>query len=352
MALRVLDPRGCPYASAEEAIRYRLETALRARERSGLRETRSYRLVNSDGDLLSGLIVDVFSEEVAVLQSSSLAIDAHINYIADRVAELTGARNIYEKSTQRSRRDIGLEPRRRWIRGRRRRVIVEEGQARFLVDVEMGQKTGFYLDQRPNRLELEKMVSPGDTVLDVFSYTGGFGIHAALAGAKRVVFVEEDPQAVSLLRENLSLNGISRYEIVEASVWEAQSSLKGEFDTVIVDPPAFIQSGDEASVRRGVRAYKRVYSWALGLIGNEGLAYLSSCSYFLTRDLFVEVLSASMYRAGLEYTLLGGLRGAGADHVLRTAEYLEYLKGAFAYAWRLKTTRKRDPAQVSTRPTR
>ncbi|MCE4628645.1 MAG: class I SAM-dependent rRNA methyltransferase, partial [Desulfurococcales archaeon] len=154
VALRVVSHWGCPYRSAEEAVRDRIESAYRARERSGLAGTGSYRLVNSDGDLLSGLIADVFAGEVAVLQSSSLAIDALIEAIAESIRSVTGVRGVYEKSVQRSRRAIGLEPKRRWIYGRTRRVVVEEWGAKFIVDVEMGQKTGFYLDQRMNRLEL------------------------------------------------------------------------------------------------------------------------------------------------------------------------------------------------------
>ena len=331
VALRVVSHWGCPYSSAEEAILDRLESALRARERSRLAETGSYRLVNSDGDLLSGLIVDVFGGEVAVLQSSSAAIDVHIQHIARAVSRLTGASAVYEKSSQRSRKAIGLEPRRRWLIGRKRRTIVEEWGVRFIVDVEMGQKTGFYLDQRFNRLELRRYVSRGDTVLDLFSYTGGFGIHAAHAGAGRVVFIEEDPEAARVLRENLRLNNVESYDIRVTSIWNLIGARLGRFNIIVVDPPAFIQSGDRESVRRGLGAYYKSYSWALEQADTAFVAYLSSCSYFLKRDMFVRLVRDVMADHKVDYRMLGSLRGAAPDHSHRAAEYLDYLKGAFIY---------------------
>ncbi len=334
VAVRVVLHSACPWSDAGEAVRDLISEAFQARKRAGLVEEGSYRLVNSDGDYLSGLIVDVFAGEVAVLQSSSAAIDALITGIVDAIVEVSGVEAVYEKSTQRSRRDIGLEPRRRWLRGRKPRVIVEEGQARFIVDVVEGQKTGFYLDQRPNRLEFARMTAEGDRVLDVFAYTGGFGIHAALAGAREVVFLEEDPRAASILRANLELNGVRRYRIVNESIWRAEGVPKGAYTLVAVDPPAFIQSGAPEAVEKGVRAYRAAYAWALERAAEEAVMYLSSCSYFLTRDLFLSTVNEVMTRAGARYRLLGSLRGAGPDHVFRGEEYLDYLKGAFIHVVR------------------
>ncbi len=332
VAIRVVEPGGCSYQTPGEAVEDRIARAYAARRRAGLADTGSYRLVNSDGDLLSGLIVDVFAGQVAVLQSSSAAIDALLDQIVEAIVSTTGVEAVYEKSTQRSRRDIGLEPRKRWLKGRKPRVIVEEGQARFLVDVERGQKTGFYLDQRPNRLELEKLAVEGDRVLDVFSYTGAFGIHAALAGAREVTFLEEDPQAVEILRENLRLNGISNYRIVASSIWRAEGVPRNYYTIVVVDPPAFIQSGDPQAVERGVQAYRRAYRWAAERGAEEFLAYYSSCSYFLTREMFTRLVGEVL--APHDYRILGSLRGAGPDHVLRGEEYLDYLKGAFIHVYK------------------
>jgi 23S rRNA (cytosine1962-C5)-methyltransferase len=332
VALRVMTIGGCPFKDVESLIEHKVEEALRVRERMGLRDTGSYRLINSDGDLFSGLIADVYNEEVVVLQSSSAAIDANLEVIARTISKEVGARNVYEKSTQRSRKDIGLEPRERWIVGRKERVLIDEQGVRFIVDVVRGQKTGFYLDQRMNRLELRRYVRSGDEVLDIFSYTGGFGLHAAFSGAKKVVFIEEDPDAVKLIKENAKLNNFESYEIINESVWSALEKVSREFDIIVVDPPAFIQSGDDESIRRGKKAYKRVYTSALRLAREGSIAFLSSCSYFLSKEDFISITSSSALDAGFScYRLLGGLRGASPDHVLRGEEYLEYLKAGFFY---------------------
>lgn len=329
VALRVLSHGPCEWRDPREAVGHRLEEALRARRVYGLDRAGSFRLVNSDGDLLSGLIVDVYSD-VAVVQSSSAAIDEHLEFIAGELGRLVGVEHVYNKSTQRSRRDIGLEPRVGWLRGRRERTIIEEGGARFLVDVVRGQKTGFFLDQRPNRLELHKLPLEGARILDVFSYTGAFGIHAHLAGAREVVFIEEDPAALEVLRENLRLNRVERYRIVAGSVWANMDAVPREaFDLVVVDPPAFIQ--ERGQIERGARAYTAVYRWASTRAREGGVLYLSSCSYFLTRDLFLGVVNYSLTREGWDYAILGSLRGAGPDHVFRGEEYLDYLKGAFIH---------------------
>ena len=331
VAVRVLGTGACRWGDPVEAVVDRLSTALGARARAGLVATGSYRLVNSDGDYMSGLIVDVYAGRVAVVQSSSRAWDSLLAPVTDWLVSELGVEGVYEKSTQRSRRDIGLPARQGWLRGRVGPVVVEEGSARFLVDVARGQKTGFYLDQRPNRLELERLVSEGDRVLDVFSYTGGFGIHAALAGAREVWFLEEDPVAIELLRRNLRLNGVERYRIVASSIWRAEGVPEDYFDVVVVDPPAFIQRGTPEALEKGTRAYLAAYTWAMRRARDEFTGYLSSCSYFLTRDMFLDTLNKASIRAGAELRMLGSLRGAGPDHVYRGEEYLDYLKGAFVY---------------------
>ncbi len=332
--MRIISSTPCLWSDSQEALRDIIERAYKARKSYKLVDG-SYRLVNSDGDRLSGLIVDVYSSEVAVVQSSSLAIDSLMDIIVDEIIRLTGVDAVYEKSIQRSRKDIGLPPKTRWLKGKKQRVIIEENGAKYIVDVVKGQKTGFYLDQKPNRIEFSTLVSQGDRVLDVFSYTGGFGIQAALKGAREVTFIEEDPIAASILVENLKLNKIENYRIINDSIWNIRDVPERQYDLIAVDPPAFIQSGDEESVRRGVKAYTKVYTWSLER-GREGsIIYLSSCSYFLTRDIFLNIISTSAMRAGVDYKIMGSLRGAGPDHTLRGEEYLDYLKGAFIYLSRI-----------------
>jgi len=330
VAVRILGHGGCRWNDSIEAVEEKLEIAFRARKRTGLVDTGSYRLVNSDGDLLSGLIIDVYGGEIAVVQSSSYSFDTLMDDIASLLVKLTGVDTVYEKSTQRSRRDIGLQPRSGWITGSKKRVVIEEEGVKFIVDVLRGQKTGFYLDQRLNRLEFAKYAVEGDRVLDVFSYTGGFGIHAAYNGAREVVFLEEDRYAVEILRENLRLNNIRNYRIINSSIWETEGLPERYYTLVAVDPPAFIQRGDEESVRRGMRAYMRSYKWSIEKASEDSIVYLSSCSYFLTRELFLKVITSVLAERG-DYKILGSLRGAAPDHVYRGEEYLDYLKGAFIH---------------------
>ncbi|MCE4613094.1 MAG: class I SAM-dependent rRNA methyltransferase [Desulfurococcales archaeon] len=328
VAVRVLFRGSCPASDALEAVVSRLELAFRARRAMGFGGESGYRLVNSDGDMLSGLIVDVYND-VAVVQSSSYAFDSLVNSLAPAIAELTGAGHVYEKSTQRSRIDIGLGPRARWLLGGKPRTVIREGDAVFVVDVVRGQKTGFFLDQRLNRLETARLVSGGERVLDAFSYTGGFGIHAALAGASRVFFLEEDPVALELLRENLRLNRVSEYEILPGSFWETINRLEGFFDILVADPPAFIQSDSPEAKRKGAKAYLRAYTGLASKAKPGSIAVLSSCSYFLGRREFVKLVSRSISSAGHEYRMMGSVRGLPPDHSLRGEEYLEYLKTAF-----------------------
>ncbi len=329
VALRMIWYYSCPFSTPQDAIQHLLERALILREKLGFRigERMGFRLVHSDGDFMPGLIIDVY-DDLAVIQSSSIVWDVHIETIVKGLVKL-GVRHVYEKSTQRTRRDIGLEPRQRLLYGSETRKVILEGSARFVVDAKRGQKTGFFLDQRLNRLEVERY-SPSARVLDLFSYTGGFGIHAALAGARRIVFVDEDEEALQLLRENLRLNNIDTniVEIHMLNVWEylRRASRREEFDVVIVDPPAFIQSPEHKD--RGIRGYERLYTASMKLA--HSIIFLSSCSTFLSREEFLSIVARAASLNERPYRLLGDVRGVPPDHPYRRhAEHLNYLKAVY-----------------------
>ncbi len=326
---RILYYGSCSSNDPIEAIESNLETAFRLRNKVGLGDPRTgFRLINSDGDLMSGLIIDVYND-VAVIQSSSLGFDRHLRMIATWLTREVGVNSVFEKSVQRSRRDIGLKPRRRWLLGGKRETVIEEYGVRFIVDVEEGQKTGFFLDQRANRREFGSYAGKEDSVLDVFAYTGGFGLHAALNGASKLVFIEEDPSAVKILKRNLELNGFSKYEIIESSVWHVINKVKGGYDLVSIDPPAFIQENSKTSIEKGVKAYREIYKYGLERTGKDGIIFLSSCSYFLTQEMFVQLIMKLASK--LNARMIGSVRKADRDHMVNTASYLEYLKGAFIH---------------------
>jgi 23S rRNA (cytosine1962-C5)-methyltransferase len=334
VALRLIELNGCSFSDAREAVYALIERSLVLRKRLGLVGAESaYRLVHSDGDYLPGLIVDVYSD-LAVIQLSSIVWDKLRNIIVEALVDVVGAKHVYEKSVQRTRLDIGLKPYEKLLYGNHTFAYIREGEARFYVDARIGQKTGFFLDQRLNRIEFGKMA--GGVVLDLFSYTGGFGIHALLGGAEKAVFVEEDEKAIKILRRNLELNKVSNKAIVvNENVWRVLRRLqeKGEaFDSVSVDPPAFIPHPE--AYERGLQAYKKLYSLSARLVSSEGIIVLSSCSAHLPRDRFRDVVSAAFQTAKRNYTPIGDIRSMPPDHPVRpSAPHLAYLKALFAIVY-------------------
>jgi len=331
VALRLVELFDCTFLGPEEAIYTLLERSLRTRERLGLvgPET-GYRLVHSDGDYLPGLVVDVYAE-LAVMQLSSAVWDKHRALIAKAVSETTGARHVYEKSTQRTRLDIGLKPYEKLLLGEKTAITIVEGDARFYVDARLGQKTGFFLDQRLNRLEFGRLAR--GRVLDLFSYTGGFGIHALLGGAEEAVFVEEDERAIDILKKNLELNKVlGKARIVNENAWNYLKRVHGSgqgFDAVSVDPPAFIPH--PGAYERGLRAYRKLYATSIELVRPGGIIFLSSCSTHLPRQDFADVVAEAFQVARRSYTPFGDIRGMPPDHPVRpSAPHLAYLKGFFA----------------------
>lgn len=305
------------------------EKALRRRKIIGYLDTGFYRLINSDGDFIPGLIVDVYND-IVVIQSSSQAIDEALKDIVEALVEIYGEDiTVYEKSDQKSRSDIGLMFRRRFLKGSKEETVIHEGNSKFIVNIVYGQKTGFFLDQRENRLFLEKLVEPGAKVLDLFSYTGGFGIHASNAGAGEVFFVESDKKAVEVLRRNLKLNSISKYKVYSADVWDVLPKIVGEkFDIIIADPPAFIPSKEHYS--RGSKAYFRLFSYVAKMAKEGSVVFLSSCSYFLETSDFLKLANRAFRSQNMDHILLGTVRGAAADHVFNIeSQYLDYLKSIF-----------------------
>jgi len=337
VALRLIELHRCSYGSPEEAIRSLLERAYMARRRLGLTRgpAPGYRLVHSDGDMLPGLIVDYYAGLI-VYQSSSAVWDHHRNTLVEALVELLEPSHVYEKSTQRTRRDIGLEPVEalRYGRGDPTAVIEEEG-VRFLVDPRRGQKTGFFLDQRLNRARFGRLAQ--GSVLDLFAYTGGFGIHALVNGtARKAVFVEEDSRALELLRENLRLNNVEgRARLVEANVWSflrRAVARRERYDAVAVDPPAFIPH--PGAKERGVKAYRRLFRDSLRLAASGANLVLSSCSTHLGRDEFRTIVAEAAAEARRNYTPLGGVEGMPPDHPVRpSSPHLEYLKAQHLIAW-------------------
>ena len=312
-------------------FRGRVQKALALRE--GLpaaKHTNALRLVNGENDGLPGLIVDRYAD-VLVAQFLAAGVERWRDVILDALTELSGCEAIFERSDAEVRKLEGLEPRVGFARGNRnatRCPIIEHG-LNFRVDVEQGQKTGFFLDQRENRQRVRALAANRE-VLDGFSYTGGFAISALAGGAKRVTAVESSAPALEVAKENLAANPLdaSRVDFVQADVFSKLRELRdrnAKFDLVILDPPKFAPTA--AQVNKAARAYKDINLWALKLLAPGGLLATFSCSGAVPPDLFQSIVAGAALDAGVDAKIVERF-GAAADHpVAMEFPEGEYLKG-------------------------
>ena len=312
-------------------FRNRVQKALALRE--GLpaaRHTNALRLINGESDGLPGLVVDRYAD-VLVAQFLAAGVERWRDVILDSLTELSGCEAIFERSDAEVRKLEGLEARVGFARGNRnatRCPIVEHG-LNYRVDVEQGQKTGFFLDQRENRQRVRALAA-GREVLDGFSYTGGFAINALAGGAKRITAVESSAPALEVAKENLAANPLdaSRVEFVQADVFSQLRTLRDQnakFDLIILDPPKFAPTA--AQVKKAARAYKDINLWALKLLAPGGLLATFSCSGAVPADLFQSIVAGAALDAGVRAKIVERY-SAAADHpVALEFPEAEYLKG-------------------------
>lgn len=277
--------------------------------------TNAYRLVNSEGDFLPGLIVDRYADYL-VLQILTAGMEGFKDWIVEILGETFKPRGIYEKDNSEVRHLEGLRDHCSTLRGAEPPdyVEVEEYGVRFMVDIRGGQKTGFFLDQRENRQRIRNL-APGKWFLNAFSYSGGFSVYAALSGAAHVTSVETSEKALNTSRRNFELNGLNpsspNYDFVKEDVFEFLRRSKESYDLMVLDPPAFAKS--KGQVMRATRAYKDLNLWAMKRSRPGGLILTSSCSSFVEVDLFQKVLFAAAKDASREVRILEK-RSHPADH--------------------------------------
>ena len=278
---------------ALDAVRRNLRSAAEIRRRLvHSSETNCYRLVNSEGDFIPGLVVDVYDRTLA-LQVSTLGIEKLKDFIVDELKSLTECVGIYEKSRIQSRREEGLGDVEGWIYQVSPSVaseipVVEHG-IHYLVDLLKGQKTGLFLDHREMR-RLVRDVSRGRRVLNCFGYTGGFSLNAERGGASEVFTVDSSEPALLQAHKNYLLNTIEPKpgSLVCEDVFDYLDHERSKFDLIILDPPAFVKRRD--AVDAAVRAYQRINLKALEMLNPGGLLLSCSCSHYLTTDLFKAML--------------------------------------------------------------
>jgi len=312
-------------------FRARLETALRLRESlPAARHTNAMRLVHGESDGVPGLVVDRYAD-VLVAQFLSAGAERWRETILDALAALTGCEAIYERSDAEVRMLEGLETRAGFARGNRnaRRCPIIEHGLNFRVDVEEGQKTGFFLDQRENRQRVRALAA-GREVLDGFCYTGGFALAALAGGARRVTAVESSAPALEVARENLAANQLdaSRIAFEQADVFGYQRLLRdrgASFDLVVLDPPKFAPTAAQA--KNAARAYKDINLLALKLLAPGGLLATFSCSGGVSAELFQSIVAGAALDAGVDAKIVERF-GAAADHpVALNFPEGDYLKG-------------------------
>lgn len=264
--------------------------------RKKVTDTSSCRVIFGEADFVPGFVADKFSD-VLVIQSLALGIDRYKEVLVELLKKVLAEdgvriRGVYERSDVKVRRQEGMEPYKGFI-GEEFPTLVEimENGVKYQVDVKDGQKTGFFLDQKYNRLAIQKLCKNA-RVLDCFTHTGSFALNAGIAGAASVTGVDASQLAVDQATANAALNGLSdRVKFICEDVFELLPELeeKGEkFDVVILDPPAFTKSRN--SIKNAVKGYREINLRAMKLVKDGGFLATCSCSHFMDYELFTRTI--------------------------------------------------------------
>jgi 23S rRNA (cytosine1962-C5)-methyltransferase len=288
------------------------------------------RLFFGEGDGASGLILDYYNGHV-VFQSHSWGIYLQKENIVSALKKVLGQnlKSVYDKSAETLQKQFAEKAKNGFLCGEASEVIVKEHTHIFKIDFIEGQKTGFFIDQRENRQLLSKYCK-GKTVLNTFSYTGGFSVYACAAGANMVHSVDSSKSAMELCNKNIELNGFTNHEGFAVDTFEFLKDKKNVYDVIILDPPAFAKNRE--SKHNAVQAYKRLNATALTSLKPNGLLFTFSCSGVVDKNLFFNTITAAAMEAKRNVKILHCL-GQPADHpVIPFFPEGEYLKGMMLWA--------------------
>ncbi|MCX6600155.1 MAG: class I SAM-dependent rRNA methyltransferase [bacterium] len=308
-------------------LRVRIQKAAKLREKLLDADAKVCRLVYSESDGLPGLIVDRF-EVVLVLQSNTAGMDRLLPQVIEALSDLFNPRAMVAANDAPVRELEGLPLERKLVYGALDgKVRFEQDGITFLADPIAGQKTGFFLDQRFNRRLAASFVRPADRVLDLFCYTGGFGLYALKARAAHVTFVDASETALAVAREAVEANGFSdRAEFFKTDIFEMLKEPGEPFDMVILDPPALAKS--RTKVPAALRAYRDLNARAMARVAPGGVLATASCSGLVHADYWLQSLREAAHKAGrnMRFVARGG---QSPDHpVLASMPETEYLKFA------------------------
>lgn len=295
----------------------RIKVALALRER--LFEKPFYRLVYGESDLLPGLVVDRFGETL-VVQLNTAGMELLRDEVVEALQKVLNPTGILLRNDNSIRIQEGLESYIETALGTVPDVVeIEENGTRFEVPLLSGQKTGWFYDHRLNRARAQSFAK-GGRVLDVFSYIGGWGVAAAVAGASEVICIDSSAPALDMVERNAALNGVAeRVQGFQGDAFDALKQLRHEgekFDTIIVDPPAFIKRRKD--IGRGSEAYSRLNRAAMQLLGKDGILISASCSHHLQYDALRELLLKSSRHLDRNLQIIGQGH-QGPDHPVHPA---------------------------------
>ena len=314
----------------EQFIEKRVRNAIEYREKTV--DMSSCRIIFGEADFLPGIVVDKFSD-VLVVESLALGIDRFKIMIIDKIKMVLkemniNIRGVYERSDAKVRTLEGMDRIKGFV-GEEfdTKVEIIENGIKYFVDVQEGQKTGFFLDQKYNRLAIKPMCK-GAKVLDCFTHTGSFALNAGMGGAKSVLGVDASELGIAQARENADLNGLSETVKFEcADVFELLPQLEkdGEkFDMIILDPPAFTKSRN--SIKNAVKGYKEINLRAMKLINDGGYLATCSCSHFMDTELFTKTIAEAARNVHKRLRQIE-FRTQAPDHpILWSADESLYLK--------------------------
>ncbi|MFN5837775.1 MAG: class I SAM-dependent rRNA methyltransferase [Pseudanabaena sp.] len=318
IAIKVLSFQ--PVESMQSLLRDRLQQAFILRKQLGLidnPETNCYRLINSEGDGLAGLIIDVYGD-TAVLQCHSLGTYRYRQDIAEILKEIYGDRlqAVYDKSSATLSRKSQTQSQDGLLIGEKSTdsaEVLEYGH-RFIVDWEKGQKTGFFLDQRENRRMFGKYAT-GKKVLNTFCYSGGFSVYAVASGAKEVHSIDSSAKAMEWTERNIAANFDRDRQAIHQSftgdVFDFLKQCDSDYEAIVLDPPAFAKS---LSARHSaMQAYKRLNLQAMSKLKSGGLLFTFSCSQVVNVENFTGAVTAAAIESGRSIRILDHLNHP-ADH--------------------------------------
>jgi 23S rRNA (cytosine1962-C5)-methyltransferase len=305
-----------------DVIRKRIVDAIGRRSSLVSEETNAARVINAEGDELSGLVADRY-HDVVVLEIANAGVERLKPLVLETIQQAVAPRVIFFKNDIPARKIERLTQENEWSGAGEPAATIRESGLSFVVEPAEGQKTGFFLDQRENR-RIARGLAAGKRVLNLFSYSGAFGVYAAAGGATTVTNVDVSEKAIALARTNHELNGFGA-EFVAADAFDWVRKHHETFDLVICDPPAFAKS--RGDIDRAARGYKDINLQSLRHVAPGGTLMTFSCSGHISLDLFQKVIFSAAADAGRRASIVRRLT-AGPDHpVSLYCPESEYLKG-------------------------